>query len=508
MPRFPSQLIALPATDPTVAPSVGSELLIRKVAGQGPEVSFDGGPWQFLATGSSGAAAIVVPTIADLEAYPVDGLANGNRASVQTLRDSWTLSPTVGVAADGITVVQAADGVRWWVRDQVPNGFWTQQTEWYVDPANGNDELRGITPGSALASVDEIRRRLGQLPIGTTYIYLLGEVGELVLDFNCNHSGGFVTAAVVVVGVVTVEATAAVVTATPHDNGAEVFGSTLFGADQSAQVGRQMRVADGAAAGAISWALDTTDGNTSSIDTGPFHDPVSTNEVFPDDGDTIEFCTLTQVSSVVVKPGCWASMVDCQITGQCVQEAGGTLTCNRSRVDGRVTYHATSWFSFLQGAYISPTGTIDSDAGRVSALTAWCRGRILCKNGAWLNVQGNSTLSLYGRTAADAALVFDAAERNGAGVIACYRFGANANCVSVLGGAHVAIGDIWGRAIVAGGAGYVLAVRSGAMIVYPAANVPDFAPNEDIIVGGAAGTISATLPTITAANNAAIVVDA
>ena len=130
----------------------------------------------------------VVRMIALLIGWQIDSVANvaalatvddsripdGSQKLVRTLWDTWTLDKTSTSATDNITVIATASGTGRWIRDIQPNAErWGNQTTWYIDADNGDDENDGNTDSTELATWEEFRRRVepgGVLDDMTVYI--------------------------------------------------------------------------------------------------------------------------------------------------------------------------------------------------------------------------------------------------------------------------------------------------------------------------------------------------
>jgi len=99
----------------------------------------------------------------DDKAFPADWVVR-----VQTLRANFRLIADTTLTADGITVVTAKSRTKQWVREAHIDFVWSKQTEWYIDPINGNDENVGNTTSAALKTLAEWYRRTGGVADGIT----------------------------------------------------------------------------------------------------------------------------------------------------------------------------------------------------------------------------------------------------------------------------------------------------------------------------------------------------
>ena len=137
------------------------------------------------ASGLPGAASSVlkgdVADIAALKLIDISGEADFAERRVLTLLQTFQLNKTSAATADDIMVVEAAGGTGRWVRQLTPVARWTDQTSWYVDQSNGNDENVGSTSGAPLKTVAEFTRRLRAVKYSinaTTYtMTLMSDIG-------------------------------------------------------------------------------------------------------------------------------------------------------------------------------------------------------------------------------------------------------------------------------------------------------------------------------------------
>jgi hypothetical protein len=105
-------------------------------------------------------ATLSVATISDLAAIDDLALLDGTQVYVQSLRDVFFLRTEV-VAPDGITIVAALSTLKTWFRGNTVSFSWDSTSDWYVDadPLVGDDENDGGTPGTPLATLEELMRR-------------------------------------------------------------------------------------------------------------------------------------------------------------------------------------------------------------------------------------------------------------------------------------------------------------------------------------------------------------
>jgi hypothetical protein len=471
--------------------------------------------------------SLVEPTIASLEARDVSGMPDGAQAWVESLRDWWALSPVSAAAPDGITIVQAADETRFWLRSCVGHPSWAAQASWWIDTVNGNDENDGAAVGTPLETWDELRRRMaGQtVPQGVfQQIELLGgPYGDLVIDWRTNDTPGAFDSAILVVGRRTLVTSATLVGVTPLNNATQTIASVECDTDVSADAHRLIVVETGAASGATAWHVRQGSGGGAFVDVGGFFSQINT-EVSPAIGDDVGFYDLTVINSFRAMPGALVGgPFDCSLGNASYEgPADNSASLGRIRFDGDV------WVLGRGAQYGSTAGDDASTLGvqfggalfRSSIIIALgalgliqsCRvkghGGVFVQSGSQLGFSLTTTtlgtpgeepiwdIQGFARIPSGAFLAFDG-------------YGANADCVIVDdGGLFRALGpsaSVWGANITDGGTGNVIEVRARSMMTYQTA--PVFAPNTDVLVGGVASNL-AGLPITTAANFSGIVVDA
>lgn len=150
------------------------------------------GEWQVLLgsqtiDGDGPCACVAVANLAQLAALNTCNGNSGNpsnsfpqftRAFVATLDQYFELDRTSTAIPDGITIIAAkcsGSTTGNWLRIETFSKFWSQQINWFIDPANGNDENKGDTPATALKNVAEACRRLHQIQASIPYTFnLLG----------------------------------------------------------------------------------------------------------------------------------------------------------------------------------------------------------------------------------------------------------------------------------------------------------------------------------------------
>ncbi len=122
------------------------------------------GRWVLKIAGANAYAE--VPNAAALTGIQTAGLPLGVLVWIDTYRTWARLDSTANAGAVVADEVFASDSANFkWVRVETPIGAWdfTYATEVYVNETTGNDENSGITPATALRSVEEVGRRIPYL---------------------------------------------------------------------------------------------------------------------------------------------------------------------------------------------------------------------------------------------------------------------------------------------------------------------------------------------------------
>lgn len=115
------------------------------------------------------------------------------RAWVKSVGDWFTLSPTTGAAADGATVITAADG-RQWVRQFIPNPKWRIQATWSIDESNAtglaSDENTCADDAHPCLTIDEFVRRMQKQPVtGTIVVRWLSDTTHVQVNLSAMAPG-------------------------------------------------------------------------------------------------------------------------------------------------------------------------------------------------------------------------------------------------------------------------------------------------------------------------------
>lgn len=260
--------------------------------------------WVALTVIGSGASSILyVANLTELAALTDAAMPDGQLVWVRTLQAFFNLSKTSGATADAITVVTAlSGGAARWLRNLTNRGTtWRFQTQWYVDPAAGNDENTGATNVTALKTVAELSRRLQVLTQGTTYTCdLLGNIPSTdrfnwTPTFVDPSTGtGFNQRGVFTIrGQMTVSRSGTLTGATTQTTTSAQASAVDAGvADWTADIGNMIVVTGGAQTGETAWVAANLGGNTARVSSWTTAAGTGVG-VVPVNGSTYNVVTLT-----------------------------------------------------------------------------------------------------------------------------------------------------------------------------------------------------------------------
>jgi len=254
------------------------------------------------ATGPAGpGASILFASVNQMANTDATGIADGAIAYTRTINDGYELvknapGSLIG-AVDGTSVVLAlAPAGAVWVRLFWGNYQAWLQTNWYIDPVNGNDELDGSTALTAIRTFRELGYRLkgGVIQQSVLVTLAAGTFDAINLDIIFADVDGI---EFLIQGHVTSSPNYAVVSSTPQ-NGATNTRALLSYLGISIAENARLRVTAAANAnnvGAITWTTHTIDGSDSNTNgwaklTGGIAPVFS--ELNPDPGDIFVVDTL------------------------------------------------------------------------------------------------------------------------------------------------------------------------------------------------------------------------
>lgn len=249
------------------------------------------------------------------ESFNGNNVPNATRVFVESVKSWFRFDSQSTLTHDGYTVAQPLAGSGRWLRENIPDGYWAQQTVWYIDPINGNDENDGLTSLTALGSGYELGRRWGigstiTVPV-TVNILGTGLVG-CAWDVKVNHSGAiYVLGARTQVTTGTISSYTGVVTT--YNTAVKAILATS-GTNFATQVGKRMRITSGARTDARA-VVDADNGGNSCLTTTwllPTADRFNGNDiqnatpsrVTPQAGDSFEIYTVPQIVGGPLKVEC------------------------------------------------------------------------------------------------------------------------------------------------------------------------------------------------------------
>ncbi|KKN22499.1 hypothetical protein LCGC14_0914620 [marine sediment metagenome] len=140
-----------------------------------------------ITSGTSPIGVTGVTDIAELSQINDEVIATGTAISVATVLDTFLLDKASTAAVDGITIAVTKSMVGRWVRSETFNSYWGNQFTWYIDADNGNDENKGDTSLTALATFAECTRRMGartyRQPVTINILSDINEGDSVILAF-------------------------------------------------------------------------------------------------------------------------------------------------------------------------------------------------------------------------------------------------------------------------------------------------------------------------------------
>ncbi len=202
---------------------------------------------------------------------------------------AWHDIPAAQLAAFRAQVAQAVIE-----QNEAQAEAWRSQATWFVDPAGGNDVNDGLTAATALASLDEYIRRMGEGQVNV--LQTLTILNDLTLpqgsvSFRATYPNGLI-----IQGQRTVVRSSALTAVTAWDGPTFTEGNITDSslADWTADVGDALVMTAGASAGALAWiASDLGGGDTCRF--SPMWDNVGFGNVNPTT-DTYDIVTFTSIT--------------------------------------------------------------------------------------------------------------------------------------------------------------------------------------------------------------------
>ena len=287
-----------------------------------------------------GSALLAVPNIAALIALPTATIDDGGVVSVKTVMGTWILDKTSVAATDGITVVPATGGGRWFRMDSVAE-IWLIQPTWHIDPTIGNDENFGTTALAPLATHAELMRRINGNVVApsTVTVYLDSAITE-VIEADWKDAGD---TQIFYQGVRTVLYSGSVTGVVPYNPAASVDGQITDAAipvswTASGLVGKHFVITRGTNAGAVGVIAKDMGAKTARY--SPMDQPFGYAALDPSVFDAFDVYDVTQVKAFVSNGTATINLVDVELVGPGVWggytllQHGGVVTCNSVTISG------------------------------------------------------------------------------------------------------------------------------------------------------------------------------
>jgi hypothetical protein len=263
-------------------------------------------------TGPSGQGGgeLIVADIAQLAALDGSTLPDGTTVKTLTVDQLFELDKESVAAPNGITVVAAIGGGNW-LRILSPVPRWTSQYTWYVNAVTGNDENDGASPGTPIASLAEIVRRLQVIDFANYTVNILSDLPSTdVFDFSPGFSGSTnipagVQATFTLLGTSTPAFSGAVTSAVGATPATNTPTQLTAGISWGGFVGKIIQLTSGALSGFTAVVLKDLGAGSARLSTW-FNPANSANAAVgqaPAPGDTFEVLTLTNVDATFRYPG-------------------------------------------------------------------------------------------------------------------------------------------------------------------------------------------------------------
>lgn len=144
-------------------------------------------------------STITTRNVAEMRAVWVSKLDDGSICWVQDLRVPYTLIKDSGATPSGLEIVQPDSGApsagapdaRWFRGASIAGSqSWGEQSTWYINGDDGNDENDGATPATALLTLNEFARRVHGIElVGNTVVIISGTSVEASAQLNIDVNG-------------------------------------------------------------------------------------------------------------------------------------------------------------------------------------------------------------------------------------------------------------------------------------------------------------------------------
>lgn len=310
-------------------------------------------------------ACYPVANVAALAVLDTTALGDGAIVGMLSVRAPWQLRRASASAPDGITIVAAANLGGRWVRLEAPSAEWLAQAGWCVDQAAGDDEALGLSPLTALATVDEVWRRTGGNPATNSVLTIVGTyVGDIVL--RSTGTGPFTIAGQVSAPLYSGSITALTTWTIAGTVRQLVTDAALpVSWTASALVGKRCVLTSGVNAGA--WAPIMIDLGAKQALVGVFWDATAYAAISPVLGDTFDVVDLTEVQgSLDVCVAGYAIAMNIRFVSPSfdVFAHGGYLQLAGCELRGLYAGSASrGGVASVEGCYIAPTNPYAFDSG-------------------------------------------------------------------------------------------------------------------------------------------------
>lgn len=267
------------------------------------------GVFQLIETGGN-----VVPLINIAALTSVDDtlLVSGAPIRVQTVRDYFTLDKTDITPPDGITVVATKSGIGRWNRVLSSDQHWARQSNWFIDPVSGNDELDGSLRITALKTWAEMVRRITLIPIIERTITTITVLNTLpVTDTARLYPSVGLEGFLHITGVKTLLHTGSFTAITARSPAAnqplEMTDSSLPSSGAwTTYLGKLTQITASTTpsnVGASTWVAKDLGSKKARFGSPTTVDPsLSTNEIVPTVGDSYAIYDVTKIGSIDIKP--------------------------------------------------------------------------------------------------------------------------------------------------------------------------------------------------------------
>lgn len=454
-----------------------------------------------------------VASLQELQSIDTTILEDGAVVAVPAITATYMLLKQSTAAPDGANIVAPLQSSGRWICTSVPPVISSQQTAWFVDPANstGNasDGNVGDTASAPLRTMAQTARRLSRpnvtrvpsvvtvlsdAPADDPFFVDVAYAGELGLNGKLDVVGAAtqVLEEVVLTGVTSQNTT----TNTYHT-------ITVAGFDWTPYINQRVRIVAGGSIDAVAWIADTDP--VAGVDTAIVNRPSTSGGGITNFGvgQTVAIEQLTRLGRLGVVAATAnflqfpVNFIDVETTAETFSYTGVQLTAfYRSRV--RMQWTGQTDLNFFQGSNVEMSSNRFLYGGGAEFNGCLLHGMQLFQ-GRWAVL--TDSLHVGSMTVhPDSSLIASAS----LGFLAWSSAALEVRSGGVVDGVS---GRLWGSETAANT--YGIRARSGALVTYT--TLPNIigalSPGQDVLVGGTPLAYGA-LPNVNAANQAAIVVRA